>query len=151
KPFLGSQPADVFSITFTSGTTGLPKAVVHRAENLLLNAVAFNEEQGFDESHRFLHLFPMSYMAGFLNTLLCPLMCGASVVRVPPPDGAGLLRFWDPVMRYGANTFWLTPSIAAALVRVDRSSAGIDYCRRSVKTICVGTAPLPLSVARHFQ
>lgn len=156
-PVLADSPVDnvsgdhLFSITFTSGTTSSPKAVAHRVGSLLQNAEAFNDALGFGPEHRFLHVMPMAYMAGFLNTLICPFMAGASVVLAPPFDGRSILRFWEPVLRYRADTFWLAPTMLAALLQIDRNRAGREYCRESVKAICVGTAPLPVTTKRDFE
>jgi long-chain acyl-CoA synthetase len=141
----------LFSITFTSGTTSRPKGVCHRVGALLANAAAFNAELGFGPGNRFLHVFNMAYMAGFLNTLLSPFLAGASVVLSRAFDAQTLLTFWQPVLRHRADTFWLAPSMLAGLLRLDRDPAGAEYCRRHVKAICVGTAPLPLQTKREFE
>lgn len=150
-PFQGVQGKDFFSITFTSGTTSMPKAVAHRISGLFENAIAFNEELGIVSGNRFLHLMPMAYMAGFLNTLLCPFIAGASVVITPPFGAPTALRFWQPVIQKGADTFWLSPTMLAALLRIDRNTAGLEYCCQHVKTICVGTAPLSRKVKSDFE
>lgn len=151
QPFTGVSPNDLFSITVTSGTTGVPKAVAHRISGLLGNAIAFNDELGFGPDNRFLHVFPMAYMAGFLNTLLCPFMAGSSVVLTRAFDAQTVLRFWQPIIQHRANTFWLAPSMLMALLSVDRDPAGLEYCRKHVKTICVGTASLPLKLKKAFE
>ena len=151
QPFTGVSPNDLLSITVTSGTTGGPKAVAHRISSLLGNAIAFNQELGFGPDNCFLHVFPMAYMAGFLNTLLCPFMAGSSVVLTRAFDAQTVLRFWHPVIQHGANTFWLAPTMLMALLSVDRDPAGLEYCRKHVKTICVGTASLPLKLKKAFE
>jgi long-chain acyl-CoA synthetase len=151
QPFDGVSPDALFSITFTSGTTSLPKGVAHRVGGLLENAAAFNRLLGFGPEHRYLHVLPMAYMAGFLNTLLCPFMAGGSVVIAPPFDARSALRFWKPVIQYEANTFWLVPTMLTSLNRIDRDPAGPVYCREHVRTICVGTAPLPRLIRQDFE
>lgn len=150
-PGAGVTDADLFSINFTSGTTGMPKGVVHRVRGLLASALAFNQELGIGPDARFLHVMPMAYMAGFLNTLLCPFAAGASVVIAPAFDPLGMLRFWTPAIKHRANTLWLSPTMLAGLVRVSRDEAGPNYCREHVRTVCVGTAPLPPTVQRDFE
>ena len=145
------KPVDVATIHFTSGTTGLPKGVAHRAASLLRNAGAFNDALGFDTESRFYHVMPMTYMAGFLNTLLCPFLAGASVVLQNPFDAQMALRFWEAAIAHEANTFWLSPTMLSILMKVDRSVAAPDYCKRNARAVCVGTAPLPLSLRQEFE
>jgi len=151
RPFGGASADDLFSITFTSGTTSLPKGVSHRIGSLLENAAAFNYELEFDSTCRFLHILQMGYMAGFLNTLLCPFMAEATVVLASPFGPKSMLNFWEPVIRYGADTLWLSPTMLAGLLRMDRDPAGREYSQKHLKTVCVGTAPLPLKTKKEFQ
>jgi long-chain acyl-CoA synthetase len=142
---------DLFSMTFTSGTTGNPKGVAHRIRTLLQCAYAFNQAVGFGPRHRFYHILPMGYMAGFLNNLLCPMLAGASVVIDRLFDARMSLRFWQTPLDFGVNTMWLVPSILATLLKTDRGRIGEEYCRASMDFICVGTAPLPVQVKRNFE
>jgi long-chain acyl-CoA synthetase len=78
-------------------------------------------------------------------------MAGAAVVLASPFDAQSALRFWRPIVKYGADTFWLAPTMLAALLKVDRDRAGAEYCRTRVRSICVATAPLPLKVKEEFE
>lgn len=98
-----------------------------------------------------LHVFNMAYMAGFLNTLLCPFMAGGSVVLSRAFDARTMLRFWEPAIAHSTNTLWLAPTMLTALLRFDRNPAGAEFSREHVKTVCVGTAPLPSSTKREFE
>jgi long-chain acyl-CoA synthetase len=151
RPLQDVKPSDLYSITFTSGTTSAPKGVAHRIESLLANANGIYETLGWGGGDRMLHVFNMAYMAGFLNTLLCPFMSGGSVVLSRAFDARSMLRFWEPVIAHGANTLWLAPTMLTALLRFDRNPAGAEYSREHVKTVCVGTAPLPSSTKREFE
>jgi len=147
----GVTDEDLFSLTFTSGTTGQPKGVAHRVGALLHNAAAYCESLGLGAESRFLHVMPMAYMAGFLNTLLCPFMAGGSVVITSAFSPLGLLRFWQPVIEHRPDTFWMSPTMLASLLALDRDPRGAEYCRERAPKICVGTAPLMLSTRREFE
>lgn len=151
RPLQGVDSSDLLSITFTSGTTSAPKGVAHRIESLLGNARWIHETLGFSNDDRMLHVFNMAYMAGFLNTLLCPFMAGGSVVLARAFDARSMLRFWEPAIAHGANALWLAPTMLTALLRFDRNPAGAEYSREHVKTVCVGTAPLASSTKREFE
>ena len=134
------RPDDLFSITFTSGTSAQPKGVVHTVGSLLENARCFNESLGLTESNRWLHVMTMGYMAGFLNTLLCPFAAGASVVLCRR-SARRRVRFWAPVLEHRADTFWLSPTMAAALVALDRDPGGPRYAREHLRACASGPRP----------
>ena len=142
---------DTLLILFTSGTTGRPKGVVHHVHSEFGNAVAFSEAMQFGSEHRFLHIWPMAYSSGYLNTLMSPFMAGSSVVLSCAFTAQTILAFWKPVLEHQANTLWLSPTMMASLLRLDRDQVGIDYCRANVKSVCVGTAPLALKLKKDFE
>jgi long-chain acyl-CoA synthetase len=151
KPFEGVGSDDLFVVLYTSGTASAPKGVAHRIFSEVANGHAFNVEMGFGHADRFLHIWPMAYSTGVLNTLLSPFLAGGSVVLGPAFGPKSLLTFWKPILQYRVNTLWLSPTMLAALLRVDRDAAGLAYCKESIKTVCVGTAPLPLRLKKDFE
>lgn len=142
---------DLFLITLTSGTTSMPKGVAHSVRGIIGNAAAFNGSAGINRDNRFLHVMSMSYMAGILNTLFCPFVAGAGIVLGEMFDARTVSRFWKPVVQYSANTFWLSPTMLAALVQADRDHLAKEYCHRNVRNVFAGTAPLPLKVRKDFE
>lgn len=149
-PFL-ARAEDMVSIHFTSGTTGTPKGVCHNAGVLLGNVAAFNEHHEFNEKCRFMHVMPMYYMAGFLNSLLSPAIAGASVVIAPQFDATGPMWFWSIARQHEADCFWLSPTMLQSLLLLDRDRESQAYAREHVRTICVGTAPLPAETKAKFE
>ncbi|MGY2803832.1 class I adenylate-forming enzyme family protein [Bradyrhizobium sp. USDA 4506] len=141
----------LWSVHFTSGTMGLPKGVAHRVGNLLANAHSFNGAVGLGRDRRFVHVMPMSYMAGFLNTLLSAFAAEASVIIAPQFGPQSALRFWEPVKAHGGDTIWLSPTMLATLARMDRSPVGVDICRSKSMRIFSGTAALSTKVRREFE
>jgi len=145
------EPDSAFTITFTSGTTATPKGVVHTVHSLFGNAVAFNGALGLDESHRTVHVMPMTYMAGLLNTLLCPFAAGGSVVLDRAFDARSGMSFWNAARKHEANLFWLSPTMLSALLKLDRDKTALDWCRQTRPVIFVGTAPLGAAVRQRFE
>ena len=138
------------TITFTSGTTGDPKGVCHKAETLFGNASAFNERMHFGPQNSFLHFMPMSYMAGLLNSIISPFLAGASVTLVPAFNAMTALTFWRTLVQHRINAFWATPTMLYSFMSLDRDHTGENYCKNNPLTICVGTAPLPGSLKKSF-
>lgn len=142
---------DLWTITFTSGTTSRPKGVAHRVSSLLQSARSFAAAVDYTERTRLLHVLPMTYMAGFLNTLLCPWVVGGSVVLDRPFDARSALDFWSVPENHGVNRLCLVPTILAMLMQLDRSDRGPKFCRANVDAISVCTAPLPQAVKLAFE
>ncbi len=150
-PFEGITPSDLLSINFTSGTTGQPKGVAHSAQNLFNNATEFNKKHSFSNDTRMYHVFTMAYMAGFLNTLISPFMCGGSVVISHAFGASTALRFWEAPIKYEVNTLWLVPTILKTLLLLDRNPDSANFCRDNISNVCCGTAPLSIKLKQDFE
>lgn len=141
----------LLTITFTSGTTSKPKAVCHRRNAMLGNVVAFNTATGLNEQTRMVHVMPMSYMAGILNTLLSPWMAGGVAVIAPPFDARTAMTFWAIAMKQQINAAWMSPTIVAALSAVTTDDETYVWARENMSHIFVGTAPLPIPLKQKFE
>jgi acyl-CoA synthetase (AMP-forming)/AMP-acid ligase II len=142
---------DLFVITFTSGTTSRPKGVCHAVGSMFGAAAAFNEVNEFGPHTRLYHVINMAYMAGILNTILCPFLAGGAIA-VDSAFGAPVaVRFWQAPRRWNLNTLWLAPSMLAMLLKLDRDPAASEFCRERLLHACVGTAPLPQKLRHEFE
>lgn len=144
------QDDEVGVIFFTSGTTDRPKGVMHSWASLIANVTAFNEQCALGPQTRMLHVLPMAYMAGFLNTVLSPVVAGGTVIEAPRFGPQSLLDFWSLPLRERANAAWITPSIAAALVRARRDIERASLAVSGFENIFCGTAPLLDAVRNAF-
>ncbi len=141
----------LFLITFTSGSTGVAKGVMHSFSNLVLSAESFRERFHFSGKNVFYHNLPMSYMAGILNLFVLPFISGSKVVLSEAFNVNHAMNFWDKPIRYQVNTFWFVPTIVSLLNRIDRGTNGIEYAKKNPITACIGTAPLYGDVRREFE
>jgi len=141
---------DIFSVNFTSGTTGRPKGVAHFAERILANADAFNSQFGCGEDQRMMHVMPMYYMAGLLNTILCPLMAGGAVIVAPALLPRTALSFWRQFIDNGATAFWLSPTMLRMVMKLDRTKDSRTYAAENLRHAFVGTAPLAPALGQEF-
>jgi long-chain acyl-CoA synthetase len=136
------DPEKDFLVTFTSGSTGIPKGVVHSFRNLFMSAIDFNSKFNFSQNNTFLHNFPMSYMAGILNLFILPLISSSKIVVTNRYDFSQSLNFWQIPIKFNVNTFWFNPTMIGLLLKFDRSNEGKKYCSQNKILGCVGTAPL---------
>lgn len=142
-----------FLITFTSGSTGIPKGVMHPFNNLVLSAIAFRKRFNFGKENTFYHNLPMTYMAGILNLIILPLISGSKIVIGERFNISNIMRFWETPIKYSVNTFWFIPTIITLLLKLDRGTEGIEYTKKSESKIigCVGTAHLHPQAKQAFQ
>ncbi|MGD0534558.1 MAG: class I adenylate-forming enzyme family protein [Methanoregula sp.] len=138
-------------ITFTSGSTGVPKGVMHSCNNLVQCALAFRERFSLGPGSVFYHNLPMTYMAGILNLLILPFVAGAKVVIDGRFSVSRVLRFWEVPRKYGANTFWFIPTIVILLLEMDRDAAAREYFTDTPVLAFVGTAPLSPGIGEKFD
>jgi acyl-coenzyme A synthetase/AMP-(fatty) acid ligase len=151
EPFPHGSDDKPWSVTHTSGTTSAPKGVVHSARTLLGNALAFEDLVKAGPDSRFIDLFQMSYMAGFLNSMLCPLVAGGSVVIEPAFGPMSGLRFWSGVKVNGVTHMWLSPTMIRMVQSLDRDPNTAEFVRTQVKGVYACTAPLAAEDKQAFE
>jgi acyl-coenzyme A synthetase/AMP-(fatty) acid ligase len=67
-----AKPADVAQVLFTSGSTGIPKAVLHTHRGLSWKASLMAEVHGLGADDAVLMPAPMAHISGLLNGVLVP-------------------------------------------------------------------------------
>jgi acyl-CoA synthetase (AMP-forming)/AMP-acid ligase II len=150
EPNFSNSNLEYDVIFFTSGTTGRPKGVCHSLNSLIGNAVAFNEMLDLDKSLRMYHVLPMAYMAGFLNTIVCPIMVGGCILIGPRFEPSHSMIFWNKAIEWNANSVWLTPTLTAIIVKFTRDKEVIRKISLLMTNIFCGTAPLPDKLRNKF-
>lgn len=144
------NPENLFVRFYTSGTTARPKAVPHTLGNFLRNSMALRQVYDWEAAQRSVTTFHMTYMAGFYNQFLFPMLTGGSVLLRPAFQASQLLDFWSDLEKYGVNVLWLAPTMMAMLLEIDRSDGGAQFCCK-LNTLLSCTAPLPQTIKRRFE
>lgn len=148
---IGVRDFDVpFLVTYTSGTSGLTKGVEHSLRSLFLTAISMDEAVGA-RNGCFYHVMPMTYMAGILNSLIYPFINGSRIIIGNRFSIVTASSFWDTVIKYKADQFWLSPTMLMMIDRLDRSNRGESYCREVTPTFLIGTAPLSQQTRIKFE
>ena len=150
-PFDNVSEDDDMCVVYSAGTTGEPKAVVHRIRELVINAQEFGKLFGINDKNVFYNMLALTYLGGYYNLLILPYVLGSSVVLNQTFDPKLSLNFWEPIIRNNVNTLWLVPSIMSILLEMDRDIDGKNYCRKNIKLTLVGTAPLPVQLKKDFE
>jgi benzoate-CoA ligase family protein len=141
-PTTGDSPA---LWLYTSGTTGMPKAAMHRHENLRAVCETYAREVlRTKPDDRFLSMAKIFFAYGFGNSLLFPLATGGTaVLESRRPSGeivAERIREDSPTLFFAGPTFF------AALLATDLADdtfSGVRLCVSAGET-------LPATLYRRF-
>ncbi len=140
---LGSD--EPFLINSTSGTTGLPKCVVHNQNRWYYfhqKAVANGELTPDDV---FLPVIPTPFGFGIWTSHTTPINLGATTVRIA--------RF-DPVATCAAierHRATVLCCVSTQLMMIVASPASRDYDLSSLRVVFTGGEPLPYTQAAQFE
>jgi len=135
----------LMGIFLTSGTTSTPKGICHNSRSLIENALCFNKHNKLGSSTRLYHLFPMSYMAGFLNSILCPMLSGGTIIIDGVFSSLTAINFWNTVKEKKINLIWASPTMIKAITDINKKKK-ID---QAIK-IFVGTSSLSKNIKKNF-
>jgi acyl-CoA synthetase len=138
------DPDKIIYLAFTSGTTGVPKGVMHSDNTLLANGRAMVEDWHHDHSTVLLSLSPMSHHIGTVAVEQM-LAAGFELVVNDPPAGLAPL---DWALETGATYIMGVPThaidILAEAKRRNLTKLG------AVKLFYMAGAPIPREVAQAF-
>jgi acyl-CoA synthetase len=138
-------PDDVFLINSTSGTTGLPKCVVHtqnRWHYFHQKAVANGELTPEDV---FLPVIPTPFGFGIWTSHTTPIHLGATAVRIEKFDPVATCA---ATARYQATVLCC---VSTQLAMILASPASRVYDLSSLRVVFTGGEPLPYTQAAQFE
>jgi len=141
----GAGPDDVFLINSTSGTTGLPKCVVHtqnRWHYFHLKAVANGNLISDDV---FLPVIPTPFGFGIWTSHTTPIHLGATTVRIERFDAGATCA---AIERHRATVLCCVSS-QLAMILADPGFARHDLT--SLRVVFTGGEPLPYTQAARFE
>ncbi|MGE3262963.1 MAG: class I adenylate-forming enzyme family protein [Bacteriovoracia bacterium] len=129
-------------ISFSSGSSGTPKAVVHGREGLEGRIFSLQKGLSFRAEKAALCLLPLSFVHGLLSNSLTPWLAGLDLALLAPPVSARLGVVSASVDRYEIDFLSSTPSFWTLV-----NKFGIEPPVRKLKRLNCGSAPL--SVTGH--
>lgn len=140
---------------FSSGTTGLPKAIVLDGDRLWSAGHAFVRHHGasIEEPFRIWNYLPQSYLGGLFNMGLIPFSVGGSVVVDEVFSGKTFLGFWQMLDRHDINVLWFVPAIVRGLLAIGERThrQQIAPLVQKISLAFLGTAPIERATKNRFE
>jgi long-chain acyl-CoA synthetase len=104
----------------TSGSSGNSKIVVHSIDTLITSAKKIVLAYPNLKGKRFHHLFPVTYMAGVLNSILVPLVAEGSLIFDEEFTFASQITLNEKITKYEPEILWLSPGMLASVVALGK-------------------------------
>ena len=144
QPAVSTDPDKVVYLAFTSGTSGLPKGVMHSDNSLLANARAMVADWGHGHATVLLTLSQMSHHIG--TVALTQSLVGGFELVLSDPTAA--LDPIDWIEQTGATYVMGVPTHAMDLLAA-LEARGVDRLGR-VTTFYLAGAPIPRATAQSL-
>jgi long-chain acyl-CoA synthetase len=133
------------AIYYTSGTTGLPKAVIHTHASLYEAAQSQIQEIGISAEDTTLIMFPVCYLIGFGSQVLPFHSCGATCVLLPRFEPRLAL---EAIQTYKATKTYGFPQLYNDLVNCLEAGR---YNLRSLNFCFSAGEAIPVAIQERFK
>ncbi len=154
EAFRDAQPAhepactacddDMLYIMYTSGTTGLPKGVVHTHTTAIWAILTIAANTYYEEGDRYIGALPMFHV-GALTPLAVNVYRGATSVVMRSFDP---VLAWELIEREKINTGLMVPAMLNSMLQVGDFDERYDYS--SLRWIMTGAAPVPVALTEKY-
>ena len=149
---LGDKPVehrstddDLAFLTYTSGTTGVPKGAMNTFGNVRHSATVFRDWVGLDEADTILAVAPLFHITGTVAHIALSLLTGAPLVltyRFSAPTVVELIERYRPTFTIGSITVFIA---------LRNEPAATPDRLASLRKVYSGGAPIPATVVADFQ
>ena len=138
-------------IMFTSGSTGIPKAIPIPFSRLIGHVKALNSTSLFGGYSRYYNVLPMSYIGG-IQLLLCYFFSGSVFILDDVFSPRSCYRYWDTVLATKADSLWLTPTMASALLTIGLETDDMRHMITThVKRSVIAMGAIATDVKQRFE
>ena len=135
-------PADAFTMAFSSGTTGTPKAILMSAEGTLDAVAEYDRQLGFRESDSIFVVLPLSAFPQRLMGYIA-LLCGFDIQLATVADLMSAAVAMKPTIVVGPPAFFepLEARYRGLAAAGEQPRAGVEAFGGNVRLALTGAAP----------
>ena len=143
EPDVTACDEDMLYIMYTSGTTGLPKGVVHTHNSSIWGLISIGATTEYHDKDRYLACLPMFHV-GALTPLAVNVWRGATSVVMRSFDP---VRAWELIQEEKITTGLAVPAMLNFMLQVPYE----QYDYSSVRWIMTGAAPVPVALTQKYH
>ncbi len=143
EPIVGAADDDLLYIMYTSGTTGLPKGVVHSHHSAFWALLTFSASCDLRDGDVYLAALPMFHV-GSLIPLTLNVYRGVTSIVMREFDPK---RAWELITEEKVNTSLLVPAMLNFMIQVPDIET-YDYSH--LRWIQSGASPLPVNLIQQY-
>lgn len=143
EPEVTAVDDDLLYIMYTSGTTGLPKGVVHTHGTTLWALITILATADMHDGDRYLAALPMFHV-GSLTPVTLNVYAGATSVVMREFDP---VRAWQLIQEEKITTALLVPAMLNFMIQVPDLDS-FDYS--TIRWIQSGASPLPVNLIQQY-
>ncbi|MFT4730524.1 MAG: O-succinylbenzoate-CoA ligase [Granulosicoccus sp.] len=144
EPAMGASDDDMLYIMYTSGTTGLPKGVVHTHNTTFWALLTFAGSTDLRDGDRYLAALPMFHV-GALTPITLNVYRGVTSVVMREFDAT---RAWQLIEEEKINNALLVPAMLNFMIQVPDLTR-FDYS--TIRWIQSGASPLPVNLIEAYD
>ena len=143
EPEIGACEEDMLYIMYTSGTTGLPKGVVHTHNSAMWGVLALSSTTDQYYKDRYLLALPL-YHVGALTPLTGSVHKGATCLVMPAFDP---VKTWEIIEQERVTTMLAVPAMLNFMMQVPNYKTSD---KSSLRWIMSGAAPVPVTFIEEY-
>jgi acyl-CoA synthetase (AMP-forming)/AMP-acid ligase II len=143
EPACAGADDDLLFIMYTSGTTGLPKGVMHSHRTVLWSAMNVVASADFHYKDRFLTALPLFHVGALMPSLCCVYRgCTQVILKAFDPRLA-----WELIRDEKISTTLLVPAMLQFMQAVYDPQA---HDARTLRWVLCGAAPVPVTLVKAY-
>ena len=143
EPEIGAEEDDLLYIMYTSGTTGLPKGVVHSHNTSIWALITFIGSTDLRDADRYLVALPLFHV-GSLVPITLNIYWGVTSIVMREFEPA---RAWELIQEEGITCSLLVPAMMNFMSQVPDITR-YDYSK--LRWIQSGASPLPVNLIQIY-